>query len=196
MQADQVPGMRRLMPAMQQHDRRRIRRAPFQEVEPQLPQHDVARPVWRVRRVRNAEIGGAGEQQTELLRLRHVERFGRVGEAVQVHGGSRVAPATFGQAPVTWQPAPSRTARDAGAAPPPTRPPPISGVEPADLARHEPVAPLRDRGERHDRGGRRQRLPRRRIAPRQLGIDRRHAGERGHQEGAEEHDRRRYRHCR
>ncbi len=47
MHAGQVPGMRRLVSAMQQYDRRCIRRTPFQEVEPQLPQHDVAGPVWR-----------------------------------------------------------------------------------------------------------------------------------------------------
>ena len=99
-QADQVPGMRRLVAAMQQHDRRRIRRAPLQVVEPHLPQHDVARTIRHIGRMRNAEIGGTGKQQAELLRRRHVERFGRVGEAVQIHGfPGRLAScaATFGQ---------------------------------------------------------------------------------------------------
>src|SRR6201996_646826 len=36
--------------------------------------------------MRDAKVGSTRQQQTELLRLRHVERFGRVGETVQIHG--------------------------------------------------------------------------------------------------------------
>src|SRR5689334_12375282 len=94
-QADQVPRMRRLMAAMQQYDRWRTRLPPLQEMESQLPQHDIARHVPDAGRMRNAEIGGARQQRTELLRLGHIEWFGRIGKSVQIHDGSRVAAATF-----------------------------------------------------------------------------------------------------
>jgi hypothetical protein len=42
MQTDEIPGMRGLVAAMQQHDRWRVRVAPFEKMEPLPAQNDVA----------------------------------------------------------------------------------------------------------------------------------------------------------
>src|SRR3954447_18156217 len=98
MQADQVPGMCRLMSAVQQHDWRCAWLSPLQAVKPQLPQHDVARHVLDAALMRNAEVSSTCQQRTKLFRLGHIERFSRVGKSVQIHESSRVAAATVVQA--------------------------------------------------------------------------------------------------
>ena len=86
-QADEVPGVRGLVAAVEQQQRRRAGLAPLEEVEALVPQHRVARAVAQLGRVWDAEVGRALEQRAQLRRGAQVERIEAGGELVQVHRG-------------------------------------------------------------------------------------------------------------
>ena len=71
-QADEVPRVRRLVAAVEQHHRRRGRVAPLGEVEAHAAQDRLAGDVAHGRLVGDPEVAGALEQAGELGRRPHV----------------------------------------------------------------------------------------------------------------------------
>ena len=96
LQADEIERMGRLIRAVKQQHRLLGRVAPLEEVEALMAHDHVAREIADVVAMFDAQIVGALEQRRELFARRHVKRFGRLCEVVQVHANEASRPAEPG----------------------------------------------------------------------------------------------------